>query len=722
MRNLIVFYVLFLLTPLGCAHAPVKDAPAEDAMTEQPAKPATDNPFFEEWKTPFGVPPFERIRDEHFVPAFDEAFRRHKAEIKAITDNPAPPTFDNTLVALDRSGALLEKVGLVFFGLYGADTNDARDAIAKQMAPRRSKHVDDILLDEKLYARIKAVWEQRDELELTEEQRTLLAETRLDFVQGGAELTAGEQAELRKINEHMASLKVQFGQNVLKEDNAFELVIDDQADLAGLPERVIQGAAKAAAERGHAGKWVFTLHKPSLIPFLQFSERRALRQKMLEGYIERGAHGDERDNRDILRQIVSLRTRRAKLLGYDTFAQLALSRRMAKTPAKVAELLDRLWKAALPVAKREAEALQKRIDADGGDFELEPWDWWYYAEKLRKAEYDLDENALRPYFELDHVLAGAFEVATRLYGLKFVERKDVTTYHPDVRTFEVREADGGLVGVLFVDYFPRASKRGGAWCGGFRNEVKIDGQRVIPLVTNVGNFSMPTEDKPSLLSFEEVSTLFHEFGHALNMLLLETTYGGTGDDIKVDFVELPSQIMENWAAEPQVLKLYAKHYQTGEPIPDELIAKIVRARHFNQGFETVEYLAAALLDMAWHNLTEVDPALDVEAFEKKALDAIGLIDEIVVRYRSPYFRHIFSSDFYAAGYYSYIWSAVLDADAFQAFKEKGLFDQATAKAFREHVLSKGGSVDPMVLYKRFRGREPEIEPLLERRGLLPAGK
>jgi peptidyl-dipeptidase Dcp len=682
---------------LSCAHPTTRGPRAEATMS---APDPTGNPLLADFDTPFNTPPFSRFQEAHYLPAFAAAMARHREEIQAIVDNPQAPSFENTLEALDRSGALLTRVAMIFFGLASANTNDQMDQIAQQVAPMLAKHQDDILLNPNLFARVQAVHKARAEAKLTPEQQTLLEETYQNFVRGGAELDAVGQAELRKINEKLSVIRVQFGQNVRKEDNAFALTIEDRADLAGLPERVVQAAEKAAAERGQAGKWVFTLHKPSLIPFLQSSQRRALRKAMLEAYLTRGAHGDERDNREILKQIVLLRTAKAKLLGYATWADFVLTRRMAKRPAAVAELLGRLWKAALPVARREARELQALLAADDPEAKLAAWDWWYYAEKLRKARYDLDENELRPYFKLENVIQGVFDVATRLYGIRFMARDDIPLYHPDVKTFEVQEADGSLVGILYVDYFPRASKRGGAWCGGFRQTVQIDGQRVAPLVNNVGNFSMPTADKPSLLSFEEVSTLFHEFGHALQALLLETTYAATGEEIKVDFVELPSQIMENWAVEPEVLRMYARHYQTGEPIPDALIEKIRRSRTFNQGFETTEYLAASLLDMDWHSRVWTEEqvgGLDVLVFEKESLGRIGLIPEIEPRYRSPHFQHIFSSDFYAAGYYSYIWAAVLDADAFDAFRQAGLFDAETAQAFRRHILSKGGAEDPAEL-------------------------
>jgi len=700
-----------LLGPLalGCAHAP--------ATQEVAMQPGLDpqNPFAVEWDTPFGVPPFERIGEEHYLPAFEAGMAAQREELRAIAADPSPPTFENTLAAMDRSGELLRRVAAVFFGLNSAHTSDRLDQIAQQVAPRLAKHGDDILLDAGLFARIRAVHEQRDALPLDREQRTLLEETYLDFVQGGAELDGPRKDELRKVNEQLAGLKVRFGQNLRKDSNAFELWLGTEAELAGLPESVRAEAAKAAADKGKPGQWLFGLHKPSLLPFLQYSSVRPLREKLFRAYVERGAHPGELDNRPLITEIVALRIQKARLLGRPTFAALQLERRMAKEPGAVRELLTRLWQAALPAAQREARALQALIDQEGGGFELQPWDWWYYAERLRKAKYDLDESELRPYFQLENVLQGAFEVARRLYGLEFLPRDDLPRYHPEVRAFEVREADGRHVGVLFVDYFPRESKRSGAWCGGFRDQVRRDGERIAPLVNNVGNFTRPSADQPSLLSLEEVSTLFHEFGHALHALLADTAYLASGQNIKVDFVELPSQIMENWAAEPEVLKLYARHHRTGEPIPDALVAKIQASRHFNQGFETLEYLAASVLDLDWHTL-EATAGVDPAAFEAGSLARLGLIPQIASRYQSPNFQHVFASDFYAAGYYSYIWSAVLDADAFDAFQERGLFDPATARAFRE-LLSKGGSEDPAVLYQRFRGAAPKIEPLLRRRGL-----
>ena len=675
------------------------------------------NPFLQEWNTPFGVPPFDLIENRHYVPAFESGIKAHQQEIAAIAANPEKPSFANTIEALDRAGGQLARAQNVFYGLLSAHTDDEMNEIAKQVSPLMSTHMDNILLDELLFARLSAVHRKKNELELTVEQQTLVEEFYQDFVRGGANLDAEGKKELRSLNEKLALLTLEFGQNILKEDNRFLMVLERKEDLSGLPERVIDGAAKAAKERGQEGKWVFTLHKPSLLPFITYSNRRDLREKMFKGYVERGAHGDDLDNRELIKQIVSLRTRKANLLGHKTYADFALARRMAGSPDKVYELLHKLWKPALKVARKEAAEFQSVIEAEGGEFKLEAWDWWYYAEKVRKQKFDLDDKELRPYFELGRVQQGAFDVAGRLWGIKFVERKDIPTYHKDVKAFEVTEEDGTHLGIFYTDFFPRESKRGGAWCGTYRDSHKHHGKKVYPVVNNVGNFSMPTADKPALLSFEEATTLFHEFGHALHVLFTDTVYLRTAGAVRVDFVELPSQIMENWASEPEVLKMYARHYETGEPIPDELIAKLEKSGTFNQGFGTVEYLAASFLDMDWHSAVHGE-SIDVDAFEKAALDKLNLLPEVVTRYKSSYFRHIFSGGYYAAGYYSYIWAAVLDADAFEAFKEAGLFDRKTAASFRRNILSRGGSEDQMEMYRRFRGADPKIEPLLKRRGLM----
>ncbi|MFQ5510679.1 MAG: M3 family metallopeptidase [Candidatus Krumholzibacteriia bacterium] len=675
-----------------------------------------ENPFFSKWGTPFEVPDFARIETGHYMPAFDAGMEQQRKEVDAIVNDPAPPSFANTIEALEYSGALLDNVGNVFFNLRSADTNDEIDEIAKEIAPKLSALSDDINLNPALFKRVKEVYDKRGRLGLDTEQKRLLEETYKGFVRGGARLSDEQKTELRDINERLSLLTLKFGENVLDENNAFELVIDDEKDLAGLPDNVVQTASETATERGREGKWVFTLHKPSMIPFISYSERRDLREKIYRAYFMRGDNGDEHDNKATLQEMASLRAKRAKLLGYKTHAHYVLDDNMAKTPKRVYELLDRLWKPALARAKAERADMQQMIYDEGHDFKLASWDWWYYAEKVKKAKYEFDDEVLRPYFELENVRKGAFGLATRLFGITFHERFDIPKFHEDVRTFEVKDENGSLLSVYLVDYHPRASKRGGAWMSTFRSQHKANGKKVIPIVINVSNVSKPTADAPALLSLDEVSTLFHEFGHALHGMLSDCTYESlSGTSVARDFVEMPSQVIENWATEPEVLKLYARHYETGETIPDELMAKMKNAKLFNQGFATTEYLAASYLDMDWHTLPDSKPR-DVRSFEQKCLDRIGLIPEIISRYRSGYFRHIFAGG-YASGYYSYIWAEVVDADAFQAFKENGLFDKETATKFRKYILARGGTEEPMELYKKFRGREPRIEPLLERRGL-----
>jgi peptidyl-dipeptidase Dcp len=679
-----------------------------------PALAADANPFFQEWKTPFGVPPFEQIKDGHFLPAIQKGIEEQRREIKAITGDPRAPTFANTIEALDNAGDLLEKVQGVFGNLIGAETNDRLQEISKQVAPLMAALRDDTILDPRLFARVKAIWDQRGKLKLEADQSKLLEETHKTFVRGGANLDAEQQKRLRAINQELSVLGVRFGQNLLKETNAYKLVIDKKEDLSGLPPAVVAAAADAAKAAGLAGKWVFTLQAPSIWPFLSYSGNRELRRQILTAYTRRCDNGNEFDNKQPLYRIASLRAERSKLLGYPTYAHFALEERMAKEPAKVYALLNQLWEPALKVAHKEAQSLQAMIKEQGQDFKLEPWDWRYYAEKVKAARYDLDENQVRQYFQLDNALQGGFYVAKRLYGLTFVERKDLPKYHGEVRAFEVKDADGSHLGVFLIDYHPRPGKRGGAWSSRYRGQRIKDGKDIRPIVVNVCNFTRPSAGQPALLSPEEVETLFHELGHGLHSLLQRIRYSGLSG-VPRDFVELPSQIMENWAMEPEVLKVYARHFQSGAVIPAELVAKIEKSSKFNQGFATVEYLAASILDMDWHTITS-EPAKDATGFENASLGKIRMMPEIFVRYRSPYFQHIFASG-YAAGYYSYIWSEVLDSDAFQAFKEKGLFDPETAAAFRKKILEKGGTADAMEMYKSFRGREPSVEPLLEKRGL-----
>jgi peptidyl-dipeptidase Dcp len=688
-------------------------------VVAQDDKRETDeaNPFFQPWHTPFETPPFELIKIGHYKPAFEKGMEEQKREIEAITTNSEAPTFRNTIEALERSGALLEKVDNVFSAMRGANTSDELDKIDNEVTPALTKHRSDISLNEKLFQRVKAVYNQRKKLKLNTEEAKLLDETYKGFVRNGADLSPEKKKRLREINEELSMLSLKFNQNLLKETNSFKLVVERQEDLAGLPQRSIDAAAELAKNSGQEGKWVFTVQKPSMIPFLQYARNRELREKIFKAYINRGDNNNEFDNKEILSKTAALRVERGSLLGYKTYADYVLEENMAKTPEAVYEFLHKLWKPALKVAERERDDMQEMIKQEGGTFKLEPWDWWYYAEKVRKGKYDLDEDELRPYFVMENVRKGAFEVASRLYGIEFVERNDIPKYLDEVQVFEVKRSDGSHVGIFYTDYYPRSGKRPGAWMSNFRNQKKEDGEFIAPVVYNVGNFSRPTGDKPSFMNLDEVETLFHEFGHALHGLLSNCTYSSlSGASVPRDFVELPSQIMENWAFEPEVLRTYARHYQTGETIPQTLIDKIKNSSKFNQGFVTVEYLAAAFLDMDWHTLTTTK-TMDANSFEQKSLAKIQLIPEIVSRYRSPYFAHIFGGGYFA-GYYSYIWAEVLDSDAFAVFKEKGLFDQATAKSFRENILEKGGTDDPMKLYVKFRGRKPTIEPLLKKRGLL----
>ncbi len=676
-----------------------------------------DNPFFTEYNTPFGVPPFDQIKNEHFVPAIEKGIEEQNAEIAAIIDNQEAPDFENTIAAMDASGELLRKVTGVFYNFNSSNTSEELQAIAKEVAPKMSAHYDNISLNPGLFKRVQEVYENRNSLNLTGEQAMLLEDTYKNFVRGGAALDSADQARFREINQQLSLLTLQFGENVLAETNAFKLVIDNEADLEGLPQGLIDQGAETAKAAGMEGKWVYTLHNPSIMPFLQYSAKRELREKIYNAYINRGNNNNDKDNKNLIAEIAALRLERANMLGYESHAAYILERNMAKDAASVNNLLDKLWAPALKRAKGEVKQLQAIIDKEGGNFKLQPWDWSYYAEKVRKELYDLDEEQLKPYFPLENVKQGIFTVAGNLYGITFTERKDIPVYHPDAVAYEVKEANGDHIGVLYMDFHPRESKRGGAWMSSYRKQYVKNGEQVSPVITIVTNFTKPTANAPSLLTFDEASTFFHEFGHALHGLLSNCNYYSlSGTSVPRDFVELPSQIMENWASEPEVLKLYAKHYQTGEVIPDELIDKMQKSAVFNQGFATVEYLAASLLDMGYHNMT-TNNIKDVSEFEASTLARIGLIPEITSRYRSTYFSHIFSGG-YSSGYYSYIWSAILDADAFEAFKENGLFDQKTAAAFRQNVLERGGTEDPMTLYKKFRGAEPDIKPLLKRRGLL----
>ncbi len=677
------------------------------------------NPFFETYTTPYQVPPFDKIKNADYLPAFTEGMKQQNDEIGQIVSNSAAPGFANTIEALERSGDLLTRVSTVFFNVKEANTNDSINAIAEDVAPKLSQHHDAILLNEALFGKIKDVYGQKANLNLNPEQARLLEETYKSFVRGGANLSPEKKEELKKVNEELSLLDLKFDKNLLAETNGFKLVIDKQEDLAGLPEGVIASAAEEAKAEGMEGKWVFTLQKPSWIPFVTYSEKRDLREKLYKAMYMRGDNNNENDNKSLINQYVNLRLKKAGIMGYDSWSAYVLDDCMAKKPENVYNLLQKVWDPAIKRAKEELADMQKMVDAEGGKFKIESWDWWYYAEKVRKAKYNLDEEQLRPYFVLENVRDGAFAVANKLYGLTFTKLENMPLYHPDCQVFEVKDADNSLIGVIYLDFYPRDSKKAGAWMNNYREQYrKADGTDVRPVVSLTLNFSKPVGNKPALLSFDEVETFFHEFGHGLHGLLSKCTYRSTsGTNVARDFVELPSQIMEHWASEPEVLKMYAKHYQTGEVIPQELIDKMGKAGKFSQGFATTEFIAAAFLDMDYHTV-KTPGDVDVNAFEKSAMDKIGLIKEIIPRYRSTYFAHAFPGG-YSSGYYSYTWAEVLDADAFDAFKETGdIFNQDVAKSFRTNILERGNTDEPMKLYLNFRGKEPGIEPLLKNRGLL----
>lgn len=679
-----------------------------------------DNPFLKPYDTPFGVPPFGEIKPEHYEPAIAAGIKQQLAEIDTITSNTEAPTFENTILPLDNCGETLEKVILVMGNLNSANTNKELQDVLKTVSPILSKHQDDISMNPKLFERVKMIYGRMGEVNYAPEQKLLIEKTYKSFVRGGANLDSSQQAKLRQINQELSMLALQFGENLLAETNDYKIVIDNKDDLVGLPESVIAMGAADAKATGMEGKWVYTVQKPSMLPFLTYSKNRDLRAKLYYGYYMKGDNNNAHDNKDVIKKIVDLRQQKAEILGYPTHASYVLDVNMAKTPENVYGLLNKLWTPAIKRAIAERADMQKIVKAEGDTFKLKASDWWYYAEKVRKAKYDLDEEMLRPYLSLESVRNGVFNLTSKLYGLKYVRRNDLPIYHPEVEAYEVHEADGKLLGILYLDFFPRDSKSGGAWCTGYRDyRLMPDGTVQTPIVSIVCNFTKPTGDNPALLSYDEAETFFHEFGHALHGLFSRVQYRGLRG-VPQDFVELPSQIMEHWAGNPIYLKEYALNYKTGEPMPDELIKKLEASSLFNQGFATVEYLAASILDMDYHTLTADKAKIaDVVAFEKASMDRIGLIPEILPRYRSTYFSHIFGDVLgYSSGYYSYIWAEVLDSDAFEAFVESGdIFNQEIAGKFRADVLEKGGSKDAMELYKDFRGKEPSIEPLLKNRGL-----
>lgn len=677
-----------------------------------------ENPLLSEWDTPFGIPPFEDIKIEHFMPAYVEAMAQHKAEIDSIVNNKDLPTFENTIVAYDNAGALLDKISPVFSNINGTASNPEVIALAKELSPLTSKHFNEISLNPILFQRVKAVFEKRDSLGLDSEQMRLLTEMYKGFVRSGADLSEDKKTELKKINEELSALQLQFGQNILAETDAFKLILDKEENLAGISESLKASALKRGEKDSTTtGKWVFGLDNPSVMPFLQQSTNKDLRKQIFEAYLNRCNNNNEFDNKEVIKKLIDLRLKRANILGFENYAQYQLEERMAKTPEAVYDLLNKIWTPALAAAKKELADMSAIAVSEGVTSPLESSDWRLYFEKSMAKKFNLNDSELRPYFQLENVRDGIFYVSNQLYGITFTQVNNVPLPSPEATAFECKDADGSHLGILFMDMFARpGEKRGGAWCSGFRSQTYKDGKKITPLVTIVGNFTRPVGDDPALLSTDETETYFHEFGHALASLLKDVHYYGVGGMTR-DFVELPSQIMEHWAFEPQVLKIYAKHYKTGEVIPQELIDKLVNAGKYGQGFATTEYLAASYLDMDFHVLKSIPANLDVLAFEAKSLGNRGLISQIPPRYRSTYFSHTFGGG-YTAGYYSYIWAEVLDSDAYQAFVEtKDIFNKEVAAKFRKEILARAGQDDAMTLYVNFRGSQPGINALLKNRGL-----
>lgn len=684
---------------------------------EKEADDISKNPLLCEFDTPFGAPPFDLIKPEHFEPAYEVAMKTHLEEIDAIINNEDEPSFENTIVAYDRAGGMLRKISPIFGGLRGAETNDELQQVAQVIIPKLSAHSNEIRFNQELFERIRVVYEQKDDLDLDREQTVLLEKIYDDFARNGAALPEEKRNKLKELNERIAVISLQLGENLLAENNNFILVIENEDDLIGLPQDIREAAAEAAVNHEKDGKWVFTLDKPSWIPFLQFSERRDLREKILKAYVNRGENDNEYDNKELFVELIKSRQDMAALLGYDNYAEYFTSIQMAENPENVYEFLFRVWVPALARARYERDQLQEIMDREGKGEKIKAWDWWYYSEFLRKEKYDLDEDEIRPYFTLDNVKNGNFILANKLFGLEFKARPEVPVYHEEVEAYEVFDYDGSSLGILFIDPHPRPGKRGGAWCGTYRSgHYDEDGNRVNPIVTIVMNFTRPSGNRPAMLSWDETTTYFHEFGHALHNFFAEGRYFRTSRSVPRDFVELPSQILENWAGEPELLKEYALHYETGEPIPDYLIEKIAASSLFNQGFINTEYLAAAILDMDWHT-SDITLDTDANEFEANSMNHIGLIEEIYPRYRTTNFGHLFNYG-YAAGYYVYRWAGVLDADAFMAFKESGdLFNRELADRFRKYILAENGKWEGMEAYIKFRGQEPDITHFLERSGL-----
>jgi peptidyl-dipeptidase Dcp len=682
---------------------------------------ATSNPLLAAWQTPHQTPPFAEIEPEHFLPAFEQAFVDHAAEVNAITHDPSVPDFDNTVTALERSGKLLTKVSAVFYDLVSAHSNPAILEIDKEVSLRMARHWNPIMMNAVLFGRIALLHENRATLNLTPEQMRLLERTYIRFHRAGAGLSEDAKKRMAEINERLAHLGTSFSHHLLGDEQDWFMELGED-DRAGLPDSFVAAAKSAAEERGMAGKAIITLSRSFAETFLKSSPRRDLREKVYKAFVARGDNGNANDNNEVIVEILTLREESAKLLGYPTYAAYRLEDSMAKTPEAVRGLLERVWKPARARALADRDELQGMIAEEGGNFSLAPWDWRYYAEKLRQAKANFDDAAIKPYLSLDHMIEAAFDCATRLFGITFSERKDIPVWHPDVRVWEVRDREGKHKALFYGDYFARSSKRSGAWMTSLREQQKLDGE-VAPLIINVCNFAKGAEGEPSLLSPDDARTLFHEFGHGLHGMLSNVLFPSlSGTSVFTDFVELPSQLYEHWQERPEVLQKFARHYQTGEPLPEDLLQRFLAARKFNQGFATVEFVSSALVDLEFHTQPAA-ASRDVRAFEQAELKKIGMPEEIAMRHRPTQFGHIFTGDHYAAGYYSYMWSEVMDADAFGAFEEAGnIFDPSTAKRLHDDIYSTGGSVDPEAAYVAFRGREPEPDALLRRRGLLETPK
>ena len=673
-----------------------------------------ENPFFGEYNTPYNIPPFEKIQIADYMPAFEEAIAQHNQEIAAIVNNRAVPDFENTIVALDNSGEMLEKVSYVFSGLYEVVSTPEFQKVGAQVFPMLAAHSDEIKMNEGLFQKIKSVYDNRAKFNLTTPQLRLLEKYYKDFARNGALLSEEKKAELKDINDQLSKLCLQFGDNILKDTNKWTLVVDNEKDLAGLPASSIAVAAEEAKAMGKEGKWVFTLHAPSRLPFLTYADNRDLREKMYKAYTNIANNNDENDNKAIINQILKLRLQKAKLFGFDSFAAYQMDNVMAKTVEDAEELLYKVWKPAVAKAHEEIADMQKYVDNHGGNFKIAAWDYYYYAEKVKKEKFNFDENDVRAYFPIENVRKGIFTMAERLYGITFKEVNNVPVYHPDVKVYEVLDKDGKHLSMFMTDYYARGGKRQGAWM--FVYQEANGTKDVRPIVYNVGNFSKPTADSPSLLTLDEVETMFHEFGHGLHGMLTRTQYkGNAGTNVDRDFVEFPSQLHEHWMLEPELLKVYARHYKTGEVIPDELVNKLIESSKFNQGFVNTELAGAALLDIEWHKLND-GKDVDVAEFEANVSKKLGMPEEIGYRYRSTYFNHIFSSDQYAAGYYTYLWAQVLDCDGYEVFMKEGVFNPETAARLK-HVLESGNDEDPMKLYEGFAGRRPDAGALLRDKGL-----